>query len=405
MSTIFYSWQSDLSSRTNRGLIEHALESAVKTLRSDDTIVPAVRGKMSVDKDTRGMAGSPDITATIFEKISMADVCVFDVSIVISAIEGREPTEAIRRSPNPNVLIELGYALGTKGPERVIAIFNAAYGTLKDLPFDLRGRRILQYTATDDATELARIRSELTQDLVRALKLTYDHLHAHRFSKTDQRFCADLLESATYFLDSIAERQYRRVGPEAQQFLENAAAIARNLRRLAAQDTAHGMGLVERLQRAGSSLEELAHVQRTLGDGGAIEKRARSVADEVAALCPECIPAERARLSDHDYKADTRDVVRQALHDITRFEALLLECRMPALNDARSSMATIGTAMLRLSHALEVIGAPEHEVLRTTAYGLRAAGYRGTAEAGFEPERRLLVSLRALRPGLGRIES
>jgi hypothetical protein len=63
-----------------------------------------------------------------------------------------------RPTPNPNVLIELGYALPAVGDERVILVFNTAYGEFKQLPFDLKMRRALPYhmphSTTDRATEL-----------------------------------------------------------------------------------------------------------------------------------------------------------------------------------------------------------------------------------------------------------
>jgi hypothetical protein len=37
-SKVFYSWQSDLPNRTNRGLIQSALEKAARELRSDESI-------------------------------------------------------------------------------------------------------------------------------------------------------------------------------------------------------------------------------------------------------------------------------------------------------------------------------------------------------------------------------
>jgi hypothetical protein len=41
-----------------------------------------------------------------------------------------------RRTPNPNVLVELGYALKALGDERVIVVVNTAFGKEELLPFD-----------------------------------------------------------------------------------------------------------------------------------------------------------------------------------------------------------------------------------------------------------------------------
>lgn len=64
-SIIFYSWQSDLPNSTNRGFIQRALEQAAKDIRGDDSIAV----EPVIDRDTAGIPGSPDIAATILEKI------------------------------------------------------------------------------------------------------------------------------------------------------------------------------------------------------------------------------------------------------------------------------------------------------------------------------------------------
>src|SRR5215468_822910 len=117
---VFYSWQSDLPNPTNRGFIQKALEDAAATIAADDTIAI----EPVVDRDTQGVAGSPDIASTIFAKITAADIFVADISIVVKPAEGRP-------SPNPNVLIELGYAFKTLGFERVILVFNLAFGKVE----------------------------------------------------------------------------------------------------------------------------------------------------------------------------------------------------------------------------------------------------------------------------------
>jgi hypothetical protein len=131
---VFYSWQSDLPNSTNRGFIQQALENAVKAIANDNS----VKVEPVIDRDTQGVAGSPDIASTIFAKIMASDVFVADVSIIASIKPGKG-------TPNPNVLIELGYALRGLGHERVILVFNRSFGKIEDLPFDLRMRRVMVY--------------------------------------------------------------------------------------------------------------------------------------------------------------------------------------------------------------------------------------------------------------------
>jgi hypothetical protein len=155
---VFYSWQSDLPNPANRGLIQSALEAAAEKITADDSIAV----EPVIDRDTQGVPGSPDIASTIFAKISAADLFVGDVSIVAG-----QPGH--RRAPNPNVLIELGYALKALGSERVILVFNKFYGDLNELPFDLRTRRILVYEMPEVA-ERAPERKRLAEQFEAALR-------------------------------------------------------------------------------------------------------------------------------------------------------------------------------------------------------------------------------------------
>lgn len=101
---IFYSWQSDLPNNTNRGFIQSALEIAIKELVNDDEVgVEPV-----LDRDTANVAGAPDITSTIFDKIARSDSIVCDITII-----NQGATQ--RLTPNPNVLIELGYGAARLG--------------------------------------------------------------------------------------------------------------------------------------------------------------------------------------------------------------------------------------------------------------------------------------------------
>jgi len=134
--TVFYSWQSDIPE--NRNFIEDALNRAIKELKKDDEL----RVDPVMDRDTKGIAGSPDISKAIFEKIAKAQVFVCDVSI-INQKSVKENGD--RATPNPNVLVELGYALCILTYERIIMVTNTAYCDLEQLPFDLRIRRTRSY--------------------------------------------------------------------------------------------------------------------------------------------------------------------------------------------------------------------------------------------------------------------
>lgn len=161
-SIVFYSWQSDLPNATNRGFIHEALENAAKAIRDDDSI----KVEPVIDRDTAGVPGSPDIAATILAKIDNWDVFVCDVSITNQGSGGR-PT------PNPNVLVELGYAIKKLGWQRITMVMNTTFGSKQELPFDLRMKRVLLYNLPEDEQEKASERRILGDKLEQALKLIF----------------------------------------------------------------------------------------------------------------------------------------------------------------------------------------------------------------------------------------
>ena len=138
---LFYSWQSDLPAKDTRNLIQDSIKSAVKLLR--DTV------EIDADRDTKGEYGSPDIVQTIFSKIDDCDIFIADVSAVCEyhpLDKDGNPKEEVKLTPNPNVLLELGYAAHVIGWENIICIVNTDYGEPDDLPFDISHRRLTTYS-------------------------------------------------------------------------------------------------------------------------------------------------------------------------------------------------------------------------------------------------------------------
>lgn len=156
---IFYSWQSDLPNASNRGFIEKALENVSDKLKKDK----AIEIEPSLDRDTAGVPGSPEIVATILKKIEDADFVICDITIINGA-------HADRPSPNPNVVFEVGYALRALGSERVLLVLNTEFGAVEKLPFDLRPRRILQYSMAAEAADRATERKKLENSLLEAIR-------------------------------------------------------------------------------------------------------------------------------------------------------------------------------------------------------------------------------------------
>ena len=129
--TIFHSWQADTPTNVGRNFLNEILEEVCNSIASDTGLDEAIRD-IDLDSDTKGVAGQPPIVETIFKKIDNSAVFVADMTFVGKRIDGRF-------TPNPNVLIEYGWALKELGYLRTISVMNIAYGkpTRENLPFDL----------------------------------------------------------------------------------------------------------------------------------------------------------------------------------------------------------------------------------------------------------------------------
>lgn len=168
--TVFWSWQSDRSERETRHLIREALVVALDRLTGQSDI----EERIEIDHDTRGLPGSPDIVASILEKIEAASVFVADITPIAVSAGGKHLA-------NPNVLIELGYAKKALGTARVVTIWNTAFTQSRpeDLPFDLRGRRgPITYSLEPDASReaLGKARSFLVDGFTDRIGACLDHL-------------------------------------------------------------------------------------------------------------------------------------------------------------------------------------------------------------------------------------
>jgi hypothetical protein len=163
--SIFYSWQSDLDDSINRKFIEDVLIRSLHSICKNDSefIEPLL------DRDTAGLSASPPISESILAKITQADVFVADVSTT-------NLESSSRPTPNPNVLIELGYAVARLGWNRVLLIQNSAFGGPEQLPFDLRGRRVILYHLNRDTADCLEVRGLLQVELEAGLKIALGDL-------------------------------------------------------------------------------------------------------------------------------------------------------------------------------------------------------------------------------------
>jgi hypothetical protein len=169
--TVFYSWQNDLPRDIARDFIHDAAEIAVSKVACDVRLEDSPR----LDHDTEGVSGVPAIGDTILAKIDQCGAFLADVSIVAeSNIPGRDK----KYCPNPNVLLELGYAAARVGWERVILVMNRAFGNPRKLPFDLRYRRFpFTFRLKSGVDSADTTRQQLASDIALALRAVMDGEH------------------------------------------------------------------------------------------------------------------------------------------------------------------------------------------------------------------------------------
>ena len=153
MKNIFFSWQSDLDTKTHRNFIEKCVRKSIKSLNKENEL----HIFLEYDRDTLGLLGSPDISSSIFDKIKKCTLFIADISNITSS--------ANRSIPNPNVLIELGYAINILGWEKIICFFDINTGSIEQLPFDIRQKRILAFNPLQE-NEDKKIISILNENII-----------------------------------------------------------------------------------------------------------------------------------------------------------------------------------------------------------------------------------------------
>lgn len=127
---VFYSWQDDSPKKTNKIAIRAALQTIANDIESAEDKL-----KVDIDEATKRVSGSPNIFEKIIDKIKNCDAFVADISFPLSGV----------KTPNPNVMLELGFAVAYLGWERIILLFNTEFGIVEDSPFDVRQNRISKY--------------------------------------------------------------------------------------------------------------------------------------------------------------------------------------------------------------------------------------------------------------------
>lgn len=166
---VFWSWQADTPGESGRHFVRKALDAAIGKLKQGNEIAEADRDALHLDHDRKGLSGSPDLAPAILAKIRASQVFIADVTSIGIIDAGGDGKKKVI---NSNVAIELGFAAGVIGDDKILMVQNTFYGGREDLPFDLRGKAgPLQFSLAPDAdaSEKARVSKDLVAMFTRAL--------------------------------------------------------------------------------------------------------------------------------------------------------------------------------------------------------------------------------------------
>lgn len=182
---IFYSWQSDISQ--NNTIIHVCLESAIRKIIGLDF-------KYNIDRDTLNSKGTPDIPNTVFRKISDdTDIFIADITIINKRF--RTNKNNLKLTPNPNVLLELGFAANAIQWENIICVMNEAFGTPDELPFDMKYRKPLTFNVSEYSSDLATEKEKLINEFEKTIRSLNPNEKRYRLRETEKILVSDNWQS------------------------------------------------------------------------------------------------------------------------------------------------------------------------------------------------------------------
>lgn len=168
---IFWSWQNDTDPKRHRHFIKGAIDDAIAAVALELDVDPAERPE--IDHDVKGSKGAVEIANTIMGKIASSTIFVADVTPIARAENGKA-------LPNPNVMVELGWAFNKPGFARHIYVMNTADGfRADDLPFDIRHRLVMTYQLAEGMEKKVKegVKKTLVKELTYAIRTNLeDHL-------------------------------------------------------------------------------------------------------------------------------------------------------------------------------------------------------------------------------------
>lgn len=228
--TIFFSWASDFNnSISHKEMILNCLNIAAVlkdnkdlsvistdiideerhiveyTLNDDSQLTPK---QYEIQNATSGEPGSPSIEDTIFDRIAKCSLYVCDISIAISEKEINLNTDKNiitaklsdkkdgRKSPNPNVMVELGYAIHTLGWNKILMFFDSSEYAPEDLPFDIKQHVPIFFSSRNIDSFLMTCKKECSN---------FRNLQEKYIQKSEIKMIIDKLVSNFDSLDTLIE--------------------------------------------------------------------------------------------------------------------------------------------------------------------------------------------------------
>ncbi|MCI2230396.1 hypothetical protein MC378_14550 [Polaribacter sp. MSW13] len=182
----------DTEDKYGKGFIQKAIEIAIQKLKDENI-------EVTLDFGFRKTPGTPLLIDEMLKKSTESDMVIVDLTFT-SAKEWLDaelleedathswlgvPKGKRKLSPNPNVLLETGYAWAKKGTYRTLAVMNDAFGSPEELPVDLIGFRwgiTYNLNETNYDTRKA-VRKELANDLYNAIKDAINAEASHQIEK------------------------------------------------------------------------------------------------------------------------------------------------------------------------------------------------------------------------------
>lgn len=146
--TVFFAYQSDIDDKYCKGFIQSAAQMAIDRLMKNGK-------KVIFDYGFRGTPGTPILIEEMLAKSQNSDMVLVDLTYTSSKnwfytkeyvkFSGKnlkvKSIKNDKKSSNPNVLLETGYAWAHKGYHRTLAVMNTAFGKPDELNVDFQGFR------------------------------------------------------------------------------------------------------------------------------------------------------------------------------------------------------------------------------------------------------------------------